>query len=240
MARATQSAEALRHSTPERSFAASSAVLGIALASLALVVAMAFRDDSPTPHPPGSVSSQSVSPQSEVTETRDRVRVASIVEAPSGAGSFEREQRALADFIARRFKVARDATGEFVAAAFRAGLEHRVDPVLILAVIAVESSFNPVAESSVGAKGLMQVLPQYHQDKLAAHGGETALLDPLLNIDIGTRILREYLRRAGETQSGLQMYGGAFEEPTARYAGKVLSERARLEQLLLRVRRTDA
>lgn len=235
MARATQSTETLRHSAPERSFAANGAVLGITLASLAFVMGMAFRDDSPSRHPAGPAS-----PQSEVTETPDRVRVAAVAEVPSGVDSFEREQRALADFIARRFRVARDATGEFVAAAFRAGLEHRVDPVLILAVIAVESSFNPVAESSLGAKGLMQVLPRYHQDKLAPHGGEAALLDPLLNIDIGTRILREYLRRAGETQSGLQMYGGAFEEPTARYAGKVLSERARLEQLLSKVRRADA
>ncbi|TAK43894.1 MAG: hypothetical protein EPO27_13810 [Betaproteobacteria bacterium] len=152
----------------------------------------------------------------------------------------ERDQRALADFIAKRFRVARDAVGGFVAAAFRAGTEHRVDPLLILAVVAVESRFNPVAESSLGARGLMQVLPRFHQDKLAEHGGDAALLDPVLNIDIGTRILREYLRRTGATEPGLQMYGGAFDEPSAQYAGKVLSERARLERLLARVRRSDA
>lgn len=152
----------------------------------------------------------------------------------------EQEQRALADFIAKRFRVARDAVGGFVAEAFRAGTEHRVDPLLILAVMAVESRFNPVAESSHGAKGLMQVLPKYHQDKLAAHGGDAALLDPVLNIEIGTRILREYLHRAGGTQSGLQMYVGAFDEPSSQYAGKVLSERARLAQLLVRLRRSDA
>lgn len=151
-----------------------------------------------------------------------------------------RDQRALADFIGKRFRVARDAAGGFVAAAFRAGAEHRVDPLLILAVVAVESRFNPVAESSQGAKGLMQVLPKYHQDKLVEHGGDAALLDPVLNIAIGTRILRDYLRRAGETESGLQMYGGAFDEPSAQYAGKVLLERARLEQLLARARRADA
>jgi len=151
-----------------------------------------------------------------------------------------REQQALADFIAKRFRVARDAVGGFVAEAFRAGTEHRVDPLLILAVMAVESRFNPVAESSLGAKGLMQVLPKYHQDKLAEHGGDAALLDPALNIEIGTRILRDYLHRAGETQSGLQMYVGAFDEPTSQYAGKVLSERARLVQLLTRLRRSDA
>ena len=157
-----------------------------------------------------------------------------------GTHPAERDQRALADFIAKRFRVAREAVGGFVAAAFRAGTAHRVDPLLILAVVAVESRFNPVAESSLGARGLMQVLPRFHQDKLAEHGGDAALLDPVLNIDIGTRILREYLRRTGATESGLQMYGGAFDEPSAQYAGKVLSERARLEQLLARVRRSDA
>jgi soluble lytic murein transglycosylase-like protein len=235
MERATQSAETAAHSAPARRLLVNGPMLGIVLASLALALAAAIPDESSSRHPSGSASLQA-----EITDAHDRSRVASVAPAPSGIDSLELEQRALADFIARRFKVARDATGEFVAAAFRAGLEHRVDPVLILAVIAVESRFNPVAESSLGAKGLMQVLPRYHQDKLAAHGGEAALLDPLLNIDIGTRILREYLRRTGETQSGLQMYGGAFEEPTARYAGKVLSERARLEQLLAKVRRSDA
>ena len=44
----------------------------------------------------------------------------------------------------------------------------------------------------------MQVMPKYHQDKLAAHGGEPALLEPEVNILVGTRILREYQRRLGD------------------------------------------
>lgn len=152
----------------------------------------------------------------------------------------EREQRMLAESIAKRFRVARDAVASVVAAAFRAGSEHRVDPLLVLAVVAVESRFNPFAESALGAVGLMQVLPKFHQDKLSEHGGDAALLDPVLNIEIGTRILREYLRRAGDLESGLQMYGGAVDEPSAQYAGRVLAERARLDQLIARLRRSDA
>jgi soluble lytic murein transglycosylase-like protein len=112
-----------------------------------------------------------------------------------------------------------------------------VDPLLILAVMAVESRYNPVAESNMGAKGLMQVIPKFHADKLVEHGGEGALLDPHVNIQVGAQILREYLRRYGETETALQMYAGAFDEPSSSYAFKVLAERARLEQMLKQVRR---
>jgi soluble lytic murein transglycosylase-like protein len=101
----------------------------------------------------------------------------------------------------------------------------------------VESRYNPVAESAMGARGLMQVMPKFHAEKLLEHGGEGALLDPQVNIQVGAQILREYLRRFGETETALQMYAGAFDEPTSSYAVKVLAERARLEQLLRQLRR---
>ncbi len=84
----------------------------------------------------------------------------------------------------------------------------------------------------MGAKGLMQIIPRYHQEKLLEHGGEYALLDPEVNIQVGVQILREYLRRAGATETALQMYNGALDEPTARYAAKVMAEKARLKEFL--------
>jgi soluble lytic murein transglycosylase-like protein len=143
----------------------------------------------------------------------------------------EREQRAVTEYIAKRYRVSEDAIGGYVAAAYRAGEQHSVDPLLILAVMAVESRYNPVAESLVGAKGLMQVMPKYHLDKLMDHGGEHALLEPEVNIDVGTQILREYQRRFRDTETALQVYAGAFDEPSAQYATKVFAERARLELL---------
>jgi len=104
-----------------------------------------------------------------------------------------------------------------------------VDPLLILAVMAIESRYNPVAESVVGAKGLMQVMPKYHLDKLAELGGEEALLEPEVNIQVGAQILREYQRRCRDTEAALQMYAGAFDEPSGQYSTKVFAERARLE-----------
>ncbi len=149
----------------------------------------------------------------------------------------EREQRAVAEFIARRYRVAESASAAFVSTAYRVGQEFALDPLLILAVMAIESRYNPVAESSMGAKGLMQIIPKYHQEKLLEHGGEHALLDPEVNIQVGAQILREYLRRFGETEAALQKYAGAFDEPTLQYSGKVLAEKARLKRFLARTLR---
>ena len=147
------------------------------------------------------------------------------------AAPLEREQRAVTEYIAKRYQVADTAIAGFVATAYRAGEQYSVDPLLILAVMAVESRYNPVAQSTVGAKGLMQVNPRFHLEKLIDHGGEHALLEPEVNIQAGARILREYQRRFGDTGTALQMYAGAFDEPTARYTSKVFAEKARLESL---------
>lgn len=154
--------------------------------------------------------------------------------------SRDREQRAVTEYISKRYRVADEAVAGFVAAAYKAGGQHSVDPLLILAVMAIESRYNPVAESSVGAKGLMQVMPKYHLDKLLDHGGEQALLDPEVNIMVGARILREYQRRLGDTEAALQMYAGAFDEPTSQYANKVMAEKARLEALRQKVKKQSA
>jgi len=148
-----------------------------------------------------------------------------------------RDQRAVTEFIAKRYRVAQDAAAGFVATAYRAGGDWKVDPLLILAVVAIESRYNPVAESNMGAKGLMQVIPKFHAEKLPENGGDNSLLDPHVNIRVGTQILREYMRRFGETETALQMYAGAFDEPTSSYAFKVLAERSRLEQMLRQFRR---
>ena len=156
---------------------------------------------------------------------------AGLIQARATDGAREREQRAVTEYIARRYRVSDQAVSGFVETAYQAGAEYSLDPLLILAVVAIESRYNPVAESTVGAKGLMQVIPKYHLEKLADHGGEQSLLDPYVNIMVGSRILREYQRRLGDTEAALQMYAGAFDEPTSTYANKVLAEKARLEAL---------
>jgi soluble lytic murein transglycosylase-like protein len=146
------------------------------------------------------------------------------------------EYRTLAVYLARRYKVAQEATQQLVGAAHEAGSRTGLDPLLILAVMAVESSFNPIAESVMGAKGLMQVMPRYHQDKLQALGGEDAVFDPMTNIMVGARILKDAVRRGGGLVPGLQLYNGSYGDDSQQYAQKVIAVKDRLQQMLKRAR----
>ena len=137
-------------------------------------------------------------------------------------------QAALTKYLSRRFLIADEAAGLMVEAAYRAAGDVGLDPYLVLAVIAIESGFNPIAESVMGAKGLMQIIPKYHQRLLVAHGGEAVIWDPEANIALGARILQEYVYRAGTIEAGLQYYNGALSDASAQYASRVMAERERL------------
>jgi soluble lytic murein transglycosylase-like protein len=139
-------------------------------------------------------------------------------------------QAVLVKHLSRRYQIAAEATERMVGAAYRAAREVGLDPFLVLAVIAVESRFNPIAESAMGARGLMQIIPKYHHARLAEQGGEAALLDPESNIRLGAQILQEYVDRTGTLEAGLQFYNGAFSDGSALYARKVMAERERLLQ----------
>lgn len=141
-------------------------------------------------------------------------------------------ERRLSRYLSRRYMVGLAATEQVVQAAYAAAGEVGLDPLLLLAVAAVESSFNPLAESVVGAKGLMQIIPRWHREKLERLGGDEALFDPEANILLGAHILKEYVHRTGTLEAGLQFYNGAFFDSTAQYARKVLAERSRLEQVV--------
>jgi len=137
----------------------------------------------------------------------------------------------LAAVVARRYKVADGAAADVVRTAFREGGRHGLDPMLILAVIAVESRFNPFAASEQGALGLMQIVPRFHKDKLPDEGAP-AMLETAANIAVGSRILKDSIRRGGSDEAGLQLYNGAFDDETRAYANRVLTERRRIEQSL--------
>jgi len=138
-------------------------------------------------------------------------------------------QRHVVTYLARRYRVADGALRPVVAAAYESGRELGLDPLLILAVTAIESSMNPFAESVVGAQGLMQVMTRIHAEKFEAHGGEDAALDPIANIKVGSAILSELIRRGGSVERGLKLYVGAGNMvDDGGYGARVLAEHSRL------------
>jgi soluble lytic murein transglycosylase-like protein len=140
--------------------------------------------------------------------------------------------KGVASYLTRRYKIANEASRDMIVDANDAGQQAGVDPLLVLAVAAIESRFNPYAESEFGAKGLMQVIPKYHLDKFEGIGPGQSFLHPATNLRVGAAILKEYIRRSGSVQTGLQWYAGAQDDASNQYSNKVLAERARLEQAL--------
>lgn len=143
---------------------------------------------------------------------------------------------ATVDYLSRRYRVAATAIEPLVLAARSAGERTGLDPLLLVAVMAIESGFNPIAESPMGAQGLMQVIPRFHQDKLEAVSSSNSLLDPIVNIQVGALVLKEYIRSTGSLEAGLQKYAGAVSDDEGLYAGKVLAEKQRIESATRRGR----
>ncbi len=174
--------------------------------------------------------------QGSVHEASGRIGEAATAAAPQVA----MDLRGVVDYVARKYRVAVPAVEVLVEGARASGNGVGLDPLLIIAVMAVESGFNPIAESPMGAQGLMQVIPRFHQDKLDAASGNNGLLDPLVNIQVGALVLKESIRRAGSLESGLQQYAGAVSDDEALYAAKVLAERQRIESAGRRGRQNGA
>jgi len=141
-----------------------------------------------------------------------------------------RQQAAVANWLSRRYRVAPEPVSRLVQEAWTLGQRAQLDPTLILAIMAVESSFNPFAQSSVGAQGLMQVMTRVHDDKYEAFGGHHAAFDPVTNLRVGVQVLKECIARAGGLEAGLRFYVGAANlQDDGGYAAKVLGEQANLK-----------
>ncbi|MFZ1445737.1 MAG: transglycosylase SLT domain-containing protein, partial [Candidatus Dechloromonas phosphoritropha] len=165
-------------------------------------------------------------------EATDAVEDVSEFAAPTEqlAPVLSPKMRGALDYVSKRYRVSTEALEPIFATAQVEGKELRIDPLLIIAVIGVESGFNPFSQSVVGAKGLMQVMPNFHMDKLPGEADASAFLDPVTNVQVGARVLRESISRFGGIETGLQQFGGALNDPDRRYASKVLAEKQRLDK----------
>ena len=90
--------------------------------------------------------------------------------------------------------------------------KYELDPYLVLAVIKTESNFNENAESSKGAKGLMQIMDSTGEgiaDKLEVENFETKMLfDPEINIEFGCWYLNNLLSEFDDLSLALAAYNG--------------------------------
>ncbi|MDM0045818.1 lytic transglycosylase domain-containing protein [Variovorax dokdonensis] len=166
-----------------------------------------------------------VSPVALEPTALERTTAASPMDLP-------KQQAAMAFWLARKYRVAPEPLSVLVAEAYDLGQRTKLDPALILAIVAVESSFNPFAQSHVGAQGLMQVMTRVHGDKYEPAGGTLTAFDPVTNMRVGVKVLLECISRAGSLEGGLRYYVGAANlESDGGYASKVLAERSRLRQV---------
>jgi soluble lytic murein transglycosylase-like protein len=101
-----------------------------------------------------------------------------------------------------------------------ASREHGLQPALVLAVIEVESRFDPYAVSHKGALGLMQVLPTTGAPIARRLGipwrGPQTLFDPHANVRIGVAYLRELIDRYANVRAALAAYNWGPGEIDAR------------------------
>ena len=143
-----------------------------------------------------------------------------------------KQQANVAFWLSKKYHVAPEPISALVEEAYDLGPKNDIDPTLILAVMAIESGFNPFAQSNVGAQGLMQVMTRMHTEKYEGFGGNLAAFDPVSNLRVGVKILKDDILKSGSVQGGLQLYVGDSSNPEeGSYSAKVLAEQARLKQV---------
>jgi len=202
--------------------------LGLALAALALLANPELR----------GTAEQKLLGWLQQRQTGEVVASDETVTAPAmpATARLPKDQAQVANWISRKYRVAPEPVGALVAEAFAIGSRIKLDPTLILAVVAIESRFNPFAQSPVGAQGLMQVLTRVHSDKYEDFGGKQAAFEPLPNLRVGIKVLQDCIREAGTIEGGLGCYVGAVESDASDYVAKVMAEQQRLRSVARGVR----
>ena len=143
--------------------------------------------------------------------------------------ALSKPQQQLIGFLAKKYRIASTEVRKMVAAAYAAGAYTKLDPLLILAVMSIESNLNPVVESAAGAQGLMQIMPKVHANRFDQYGGLGSIFNIDTNVLVGARILQDCIKLGGNTvEGGLKCYVGASGPSDGGYGAKVLAEQARL------------
>ncbi|KVP17076.1 lytic transglycosylase domain-containing protein [Burkholderia ubonensis] len=153
------------------------------------------------------------------------------------------DQDTVAAYLSREWKLGRPYASQVASAVLTSSRRHGVDPLLLMAVAATESSFqhgvgNPGGgEDPMKPFGIMQVAGRYHTDKFP--GGAVKQTTVKENVDIGARVLKEYLAtEGGNERRALLRYNGSLHV-SDKYFHKVSRFKQRLLRGLLAQRHLD-
>jgi soluble lytic murein transglycosylase-like protein len=139
------------------------------------------------------------------------------------------DQAAVTRWLSRKYRVSNEP---MVAEAWRLGERSQLPPSLILAIMAVESRFNPFASGSQGNVGLMQLEIKAHAETLGQFGGPLSAFDPLTNVRVGVRHLQSLLQQTSSLEEALALYGASSGQAMeSQYVDRVRAEQRQLDQV---------
>jgi soluble lytic murein transglycosylase-like protein len=137
----------------------------------------------------------------------------------------EHRKQAIASYLAAKYRQHKEVVRSYVDLAWHESEKHPdVPPEMVLAIMTKESSLISTAKSSYGAQGLMQVVRRWHPEKLSK---QESLLDPRVNVRVGTQILQQYIKEKGQIEQALAKYSGNAQG----YADFVLRQTAVLQAI---------
>jgi soluble lytic murein transglycosylase-like protein len=142
------------------------------------------------------------------------------------------DQAAVTRWLSNKYKVSKEPLAALVSEAWSLGERSQIAPTLLLAVMAIESRFNPFAHGNHGGLGLMQIEPDAHIAALSPFGGRLAAFDPLTNLRVGTRHLQGLIQNTGTLEDALRLYAAASGQGNNdQYVDRVLAEQKLLDNL---------
>jgi hypothetical protein len=169
-----------------------------------------------------------------ISEAEDAKQQVLLRSMAAKSTDLDANQLALVQAIRSKYRIAPEPLNAIVLEVFDLASRSSLEPTLILAVIGIESNFNPFANSPLGAKGLMQVVPDVHAEQFAPYGGTMAIFDPKTNLRIGVKILKQCIDLTGKLEEGLRLFKAGEDSLSLEsdYIARVLAEQSRLKDAL--------
>ena len=132
----------------------------------------------------------------------------------AGPFTISPEQVHVAHYIAKEWRLGTEYTMSVVSTAYQAAVQHKLDPLLLLAMAERESSFRHIGNPDGGRNpakpyGILQVAGRYHAEHFAQNVVKpTSVVE---NIYLGAAVYREYLEKEdGNERRALLRYNGAL------------------------------